>query len=250
MSARETLLRSLRHAVAVAGASGESRGLLSFGVAPLDAALGGGLRTGLHEIAPQTALHLGAASGLALALAIRRGGEALWIQQDFAGLEAGGLYGPGLEHFGLSMQRLLLLRVPRPLDVLWAMEEALKCRALGIVVGELGEEIADANLTLTRRLSLAAQDRAFGLLLRFRPSGAPSAAMTRFAVESATGPPDRFGGLGRTAFVLSLVKNRRGPTGRWIVQWDQHERAFSPLSLGVAAAAFDRPDRALLRRVG
>src|SRR5919107_2624276 len=79
MSARETLLRSLRHAVA--GASGESRGLLSFGVPPLDAALGGGLRTGLHEIAPQTALHLGAASGLALALAIRCGGEALWIQQ-------------------------------------------------------------------------------------------------------------------------------------------------------------------------
>jgi protein ImuA len=227
----------------------ESRAVLPFGVLPLDAVLGGGLVAGLHEIAPPSSIHLGSATGLALALAVRSGNEVLWIQQDFAGLEAGGLYGPGIDLFGLPLRRLLLLRVPRALDVLWAMEEALKCSAFASVIAELTEHGGAADLTITRRLSLAAQN-GFGFLLRHRPSRHPSAAMTRFEVESAPSQPDGFGSLGRTAFVLNLVKNRRGPTGRWIVQWDQHERAFSSLSVGVAAAAFDRSDRAPLRRAG
>jgi protein ImuA len=227
----------------------ESRAVLPFGVLPLDTALGGGLVAGLHEIAPPEPIHLGSATGLALALAVRSGSDVLWIQQDFAGLEGGALYGPGCDLFGLPMRRLLLLRVSRALDVLWAMEEALKCRALVSVIAELTEDGAAADLTITRRLSLAAQN-GFGFLLRHRPSRHPSAAMTRFEVESAPAPPDAFGGLGRTACVLSLVKNRRGPTGRWILQWDHHERAFSSLSVGMAAAAFDRSDRAPLRRAG
>ena len=59
------------------------------------------------------------------------------IQTDFAALEAGAPYGPGLDLFGLPMARLLVLRVPRPVDALWAMEEALSCRALAIVIAEL-----------------------------------------------------------------------------------------------------------------
>jgi protein ImuA len=248
MSAPESLLRSFRHAI-TGLPIGNGPGL-AFGIASLDAALGGGLAAGLHEISPPTAIHCGAASGLALALAVRSCGAVLWIQQDFAGLEGGGLYGPGLDLFGLSLRRLLLLRVPRALDVLWAMEEALRCRALAAVVAELSEDNAAADLTITRRLSLAAQNNCFGFLLRPRPSRQPSAAMTRFEVASAPAPPDGFSGLGRIAFALNLVKNRRGPTGRWIVQWDHHERAFSSLSVGVAAAAFDRSDRAPLRRAG
>src|SRR5215218_9115922 len=185
MSASDALLRDLRRALA--GPPLETRALLPFGVAPLDTALGGGLPAGLHEIAPHSAIHLGAATALALAFAIRSGAEVLWIQQDFAGLEAGGLYGPGLNLFGLPWRRLLLLRAPGALDVLWAMEEALKCRALTMVIAELTEEGAAADLTITRRLSLAAQN-GFGFLLRHRPARHPSAALTRFEVQSAPGP--------------------------------------------------------------
>ena len=61
--------------------------------------------------------------------------------------------------------------------------------------------------------------------------------------------PDEFGGLGRTAFTLSLTRNRRGPCGTWTLIWDHHEHAFSALSVGVDAAASDRPDRET-RRTG
>jgi protein ImuA len=228
--------------------------VLPLGAGAIDAALGGGLAFGsLHEFAPAAPLHLGAAAGFALTLAARagEGKHSLWIQPDYAGQEAGSLYGPGLAALGLPMERLLLLRVARPVDVLWAMEEALKSRVLATVIAELPEDGPAADLTATRRLALAARDGGgLGLLLRHRISPEPSTAATRWDIAATPSQPDAFGGLGRTAFTLSLVKNRRGPLGRWTITWDQHERSFSPVSLALAEAPLHRPDRAPLIRAG
>jgi protein ImuA len=222
----------------------------------LDSTLGGGIRFGaLHEMAPERPGDFGAACGFTLALAClaaKGGGETLWIQTDFARLEGGALYGTGLDLFGLPSQRLLVLRARRAVDALFAMEEALKCRAVARVIAELPDDSAD--LTATRRLSLAARDhRGLGLLLRHRSFSMPSAAMTRWNVAAASGPRDDFGGIGTTSFLLSLVKNRRGPCGRWSVAWDHHECVFSsPVfvskadTLGVAAAPADGPHRAAM----
>ena len=181
----------------------------------------------------------------------------LWVATDYAAGEGGGPYGPGLDLFGLASARLLVLRVPKPVDVLWAMEEALRCRALACVIAELTGEGAAADLTATRRLALAAregisaQNSGFGLLIRHRATSMPSAAATRWEIAPALSQPDAYGGIGRARFDLSLRKNRRGPSGRWIIEWDHHERAFQPaVSVGVAAAALDRPDRAPLVRTG
>jgi len=222
------------------------------GVAPIDAALGGGLAQGaLHELSAATALHVGAAAGFALALAAlarEPHKETLWIATDFGSLETGALYGPGLDQFGLATERLLIARVPRPIDALFAMEEALKCRALATVVAELPEA---PDLTATRRLSLAARNGGgVGLLLRHKVDGAPSTAATRWRVAAAPSAPDELGGLGLTAFSLSLTRNRRGLCGDWTLAWDHHEYAFSALSLGVAEAARDRQDREPLERTG
>ena len=221
---------------------------LALGVPEADSKLGGGLAYGaLHEISPDAPIHLGAACGFTLALAAlaaKGGRETLWIQTDFARIEAGAAYGPGLGLFGLPSQRLLMLRVTRPADALFAMEEALKCRALGSVVAELPDDSAD--LTTTRRLSLAARDNGrLGLLLRHRTDARPSAAMTRWSIAAAAGPRDAAGGIGATAFQLSLIKNRRGPCGRWHLVWKHHDCVFVPaaVSLGVAAASADRPHR-------
>ena len=95
--------------------------------------------------------------------------------------------------------------------------------------------------------------------LRLRPAhppprhrSMPSAAATRWQIAAgARAGPTPTAALGRARFDLSLRKNRRGPSGRWIIEWDHHERAFQPaVSVGVAAAALDRPDRAPLVRAG
>lgn len=252
--------------------------LLPLGIAAIDRHLQGGLMPmSLHEIAPATAWDLAAASGFAMRLAAslaqtRPGGETLWVQTGFAAQEAGGLYGPGCEPFGLSVARLLILAVPRPIDALWAMEEALRSRALTGVIAELPNDGRLADLTATRRLLLAAREGGtVGLLLRHRASPLTSAADTRWQVAAAPGEADRFGGLGPPAWVLSLVKNRRGATGRWRVvcnpaasisgsagrfaaihrvTGDRHAFAVPALSLGVAAAAADRPAGAPRARAG
>jgi len=241
-------LRALRRAVADLTASLPDEGgrLISLGIASIDGALAGGLACGaLHEIDPAVPLHGGAAAGFAVALAtlaLRERGQAVWIQPDFVAIETGALYGPGLDLMGLPMGRLVILRVPRPRDVLWAMEEALKCRAAGVVVAELASE--EADLTATRRLALAAREGGgLGLVLHHDAlsRSQPTTATTRWEVASARGERDRFGGLGPTTFALSLVKNRCGRTGQWRLSWDHHERAFvaAASSLPVAPAARD-----------
>jgi protein ImuA len=236
---------------------GAQEGSLRLGVPALDDALQGGLSYGaLHELSPASELQLGAAFGFGLAIAARAaagGREVLCIATDYAALEAGTPYGPGLDRLGLAMDRLIILRVAHPRDALWAFEEALKCPALAAVLAELPEDGSAADLTATRRLSLAAQaGGGLGLLLRHRLSPLSSAAMTRWQVAAASSQPDRFGGLGGTSFDLALQRNRRGRCGRWITGWNHDERTFVPqaLSLGVAATARDRPDRAdPLRRI-
>ena len=243
-------LRHLRQALATLdndkGFSLAEEELRPLGLPAVDAVLGGGLAcAALHELAPAAPAQFGTAAGFALALAALHtagGRSALLIQTDFAALEAGAPYGPGLDCFGLPMERLIVLRVPRPVDALWACEEALKSRGVAVVIAELPEAGEAADFTATRRLTLAARaGGGLGLLLRHRPLPIATAATTRWQVAAAPSAPDRFGGLGRTAFDLSLNRNRRGRCGRFIVCWDHHECLFLPqtLSVGVAAAADD-----------
>src|SRR5947209_848538 len=243
----EQHLSPLRRAIAKTSEAlvDETRSL-ALGIPEVDVALGGGLAcAALHDLSAAP-VHLGSAAGFALALATlapEKAKQTLWIATDFGMLETGALYGPGLDLIGLDTARLLVARVARPVDALFAMEEALKCRALATVIAEINGEV---DLTATRRLSLAAREGgALGVLLRHKPSDAPSAARTRWEVAGTPSVPDELGGFGRTAFRLSLVRNRRGPCGTWTLTWDHHERVFSTLSVGVAAAPADRPDQAL-----
>jgi len=235
-------------------ATGEAESM-AFGMVSLDRALQGGLApAALHEVTPAAMTDLGSAVGFTLALAARaqKPGKSLgWITTDFAALEAGNIYGLGCDLFGLPARDLVIVKVARASDALWAMEEALKCRALAAAILELPNEAPLADLTATRRFTLAAREGgAFGFLLRHRPSALTSSAETRWRVAAVPATPDRFGGLGRATFSLTLYKNRRGPTGHWTLAWSHHERAFAALSLGVAAAAPDRQDRAPLRSAG
>jgi protein ImuA len=228
-------------------------GAIRFGLAAIDGALDGRLLCGaLHEIAAAREAEIAAATGFALALAARGTPRrpVLWIAEDMARKESGAPYGPALDDFGLSPELFLTVAAARVRDVLWAMEEALACRAVGAVIGEIRHDRA-VDLTVTRRLSLAAsRGDALAFLLRTQPGTEPSAAVTRWIIGAAPSrrtSGSKFFSPGPSRFAVRLVRNRRGHLGSWLVEWNRVEQCFDLAPAHpqpVAQAALDRPRQA------
>jgi protein ImuA len=219
--------------------------ILPLGLPSIDRTLGGGLARGaLHEIAAAGEAHVSVATGFALALsslsspsprAAGRGRRGIvWIATEMALAESGAPYGPGLDAFGLAPEQLVIIATAHTHDLLWAMEEALRCRAVGTVIGELRHEEVDS--VAVRRLSLAAgQSGALALLLRASPPHDASTAATRWIVSATC----------NDAFAVRLTRNRRGALGAWTLQWSGNNERFvlATHAQPVAAPAADRPHR-------
>jgi protein ImuA len=215
---------------------------LPLGAAALDAHLpDGGLPLAcLHEIEGALAERDdGVATGFCLALLARLGaarprGAVLWVTpwRD--------LHAPGLATFGFDPGRLLLVRAGGTAEVLWAMEEGLRCPDLLAVVGE----VEALDRTAGRRLQLAAEAgtvTAFALHRRLRPqrgAAAPSAATTRWRIgPEATRGSAR--GLGAARWRAELIRCRAAAPGQWLLEWDDATGGFAlaaPLRDGAVAA--------------
>jgi len=151
---------------------------------------------GLCEIIPAQPRAAGAAAGFICALALRAaaarpGAGVVWIAEDMAAREIGLPYGKGLETRGFDLARLVFVKTRSPRETLWAMEEALKSRAVAIVAESWIAPRA-YDLTASRRLLLTARrGGGLGLLLLPRASGEAArlttAAPLRF--EVAASPP-------------------------------------------------------------
>jgi protein ImuA len=238
----EQLRHSLRTLEKPAGME-DAPGCLAFGIEAVDAVLGGGLARGaLHEIAAPGEAHLTAAAGFVLGLAPREQARVFWIAEDMTLSESGAPYGPGLDTFALAPERLLTVGVAHRRDLLWAMEETLRCRAVAAVIGEWRHGATD--MVAMRRLSLAAAaSGALALLLRTTSVNDASTAVTRWIVGAASSVTMQ--GPGPPRFATHLVRNRRGPTASWILEWsDSNERfLLAPHAQPVAAPSRDRPHR-------
>lgn len=187
------------------------RPALPFGVEALDSRLAsGGLRLdALHEVAAVgTDMADDCAATLFLAgIAARAWGPVLWV------VRRRDLFAPGLSQVGLSHKRLIYAEAADDAELLAIMEEGLRHRGLGAVIGEAKR----ADMTATRRLQLAAEGgRTIALLLRRAaregsdPLATPSAAVTRWRVASAPSTPLPVEGVGRARWRLELVRQKGG----------------------------------------
>ena len=129
------------------------------------------------------------ALALAACFMAERRRAAIVMAEDFALVEAGALYGPGLAALGLDLSRLVFVRTPDAPALFQAMEDALKSGAPAVVVAEVWG-LKTYDLAASRRLLLAARAGATpALLIAASAYGAAdrlsSAAETRFAVAAA-----------------------------------------------------------------
>ena len=216
------------------GSSPVVSGRFSTGSASLDGVLQGGLMRGaLHEIFAAGTAAEPSASGFAVALAVRAS-EArplVWVRQDFAGVEAGEIYAPGLAELGLSPDRVILVRARDGPAVLRAGEEAARCPPLGAVIIEPWGAPKALDLVASRRLALAAARSNVPLfMVRAGAEPEPSAALTRWRVRAALSTAMEADAPGRPAFDVELLRDRAGAGGRnWIVEWDRDQRTFKDI---------------------
>jgi protein ImuA len=189
----------------------------SIGLDAIEAAFPNGVfPTGtIHEfisaLPEQAAANGGFISGILKSL-MQQGGACIWISMRRT------LFPPSLTVFGVEPDRLIFIDVKRERDVLWAMEEALKCKGLTAVVSELTE----INFTQTRRLQLAAeQSRVTGFVLRSDPNKlTATACVARWNINSLPSETEEgMPGVGFPRWNVELMKVRNGNPGSWKVEW-------------------------------
>ena len=114
----------------------------------------------IHEFLteePEYAAASGGFLGGLLKILMQQGGICLWISTSRS------LFPPALKNFGVDPDRIIFIDLKQRKDILWAMEEALKCSSLAAVIGEI-EEI---SFTESRRLQLVVEkSRVTGFILR------------------------------------------------------------------------------------
>ena len=178
---------------------------------------------------------MAAASGFVLALAAWAAATraTLWIAEDRTLAESGALYGPGLETFGLEPEQLIRVAVSHERAVLWAMEEALRCRGVGAVIGEIRGR--GVGLTASRRLALAAgREGATAFLLRASPNDEAIAAATRWVVGVTPSARNRAWPRAAASRLASHTQpaGQPGIVGVGVEQW---RAAFRPRGNGSPA---------------
>jgi hypothetical protein len=95
-------------------------------------------------------------------------------------------YAPALATAGLDLARTIFVKPATPRESLWAVEQSLRARHLGAVVGWLPHASGDGDFRALRRLHLLAQrHQALAFVLRStRQAQAPSPAVLRLALAS------------------------------------------------------------------
>jgi protein ImuA len=223
------------------------------GHAEADASLQGGLALSkIHEVFAQAGRQSAAATGFVAGLANRVAARRpiVWIRQDFTEIEAGSISMSGLVELGLDPGLLVTVRVTDVDHALRTAADALACDAVGVVVLEVWGEARLFDLVASRKLTLAAQaSHATGLMLRMAAEPRASTAETRWIVRAAHSPPasSPSSAWGSPLLEAQLVRNRHGPTGRWIMEWKCDECLFGEPAAypqPVAAAPAYRPHQA------
>jgi protein ImuA len=142
-------------------------------------------------------------------------GPLLWVQERMAILETGRIHPPGL-----PSPNLIHVAARDSRSALWAMEEGLRCAALGAVIGELWGDPKALDFTATRRLAVAAERSGVPCwLVRLSGSANLSGARMRWRVASLPSLINPFDARapGTPALETELFRARGTAPGRWSI---------------------------------
>ncbi|MEJ7646975.1 MAG: Error-prone repair protein ImuA [Chryseolinea sp.] len=143
------------------------------------------------------------------------GGMSLWISSDRK------IFPPALKSFGIQPDRFIFIDLQKEREVMWAIEEALKCPALTAVIGEMN----NLSFTASRRLQLAVeQSKVTGFILRNNIHKLnPTACASRWKITSlSSSSADDLPGIGFPSWRVELLRIRNGKGGTWQIKWENN----------------------------
>lgn len=164
------------------------------------------ISTGAENAASTTGLVAGTLASL-----MRSGGACIWISSFQK------IFPPALKSFGIAPDKIIFIDLKKEKEILWAMEEALKCDSLSAVIGEM----QDLSFNASRRLQLAVeQSGVTGFILRNNPPGLnTTACITRWRVTPLPGRVSDMPGVGFSRWNVELLKVRNGKPGNWEIEF-------------------------------
>ncbi len=191
--------------------------------------LGSAATTGPKPIAEPTLVEMfidprdSGAVGFALAQTALTG-RILWVQDRMAALEGGKPAAQAFSRFGGAPDRLVLACGRQAADVLWTMEEGLRCTSLAAIIGEIWGDPRALDFTATKRLALRAERQGVPVfLVRFAASPSLSAARQRWQITSLPSAPHPYDpqAPGTPRWRAELFRARGLPPGIWEASYDR-----------------------------
>lgn len=143
---------------------------------------------------------------------MQKDGVALWVGN------CSRIFPPALQSFGINPDKIIFIDLQKQKEILWAIEEALKCEGIAAVIGELKE----LNFTDSRRLQLAVEkSHVTGFILRSNPRNLnTNACVTRWEITSLPSDlPEGIPGIGFPRWNVDLLRVRNGKPGNWQIEF-------------------------------
>lgn len=168
----------------------------------------------IHEFFCGGAEDVSASSGFIAGIVsalMRNGGVSIWISP------AQMIFPPALKSFGIEPEKMIFIVVKKEKEILWVMEEALKCEGLSAVIAETPE----LSFTASRKFQLAVeQSRVTGFIIRSNPRNLATTCVTRWKISPLpTASGEGLPGVGFPRWNVELLKVRNGTPGEWQLEW-------------------------------
>lgn len=170
----------------------------------------------IHEFiceTPESTAASEAFISILLSKLMESGSSCLWISRNRR------LFPPSMERFGVDAQQVIFIDLYYQKQILWVMEESLKCEGIACVIAE----VSAIDFAQSRRLQLATEkSHVTGILLRKEPK--PSLSATACTVRWKAAPlPSSFDtdlpGVGNPRWQIELLKVRNGHIGTFQFEW-------------------------------
>ena len=217
-TSKQDIVQELRTRIlAMQGINKPGTGNCSIGLGDIETAFPEGVfpKNAIHEFTshePESAATTSGFLSCLLHSLTNRKGFCLWVSSRRV------IFPPALKLLGVDPECVIFVDLQNDKDVLWAVEEGLRCSALVAVVGELKE----LTFAQSRRLQLTIEEsQVTGFIHRVLPkSENTTACAARWKISPLPGIIESgLPGIGFPKWRVELAKVRNGKPGSWELAW-------------------------------